>query len=263
MHTMNTDSNPCFTIHLRISGELRFFLKGDEAGDGGEYRFSGKRSVKDLVESMGIPHTEVGHILINGTPSAFSALVEDGQQIEVLPYTLPRRLDKITLLLEHALPGIRFVLDVHLGTLARRLRMLGFDTRYSWKMNDPELAQVCEEEKRILLTRDLRLLMRRNVHWGMYIRNKYPVLQTAEVLNGLGLWEEIKLFSRCINCNGLLYRVEQDSPEYNEVIEQLPEGVTCWCKEYSRCESCSKIYWEGSHFDKMESKISEIYRYRF
>ena len=218
--------------------------------------------MKDLIESFGIPHTEVDCILINGQPAGFDWIVGDGDRIAVHPVFRITGIREASALRGPGLDAIRFVLDVHLGTLARRLRLLGFDTDYSPERDDPELADISSAAERILLTRDRRLLMRRKVRWGVVVRNSDPFLQTVEILDRLGIWDDIEVFSRCISCNGRLYQVAEASKEQRLILSQLPDGVTCWCQEFVRCDSCRKIYWQGSHFDKMKALLAELHRSR-
>jgi len=248
-----------YTVAITLLGDLHQILQGGVRTPHLQHTFTGRRSVKDLIESLGIPHTEIDHITINGAACNFAVIVDDGDLIILEPSFSLYPTDKPTLLRPEPLTTLRFVLDVHLGTLARRLRLLGFDTDYRQGRDDPELADISAAEKRILLTRDRRLLMRRKVLWGMFIRSTNPTVQTVEVLNRLSLWDSIRPYTRCINCNGQLYHVVPETEEYRLIRAELPDGVTCWCTEYVRCKSCSQIYWKGSHYDKMEEILAVLH----
>ena len=251
-----------FSVSISFDEQLRELLRERPKDGRTDYRFFNRRSIKDLLESLGIPHTEIGFISINDEPSAFDRIVENGDLIDIRAASGNYNLRTPSLLRNVPLQNIRFILDVHLGTLARRLRLLGFDTDYLQGRDDPELATIAAEENRILLSRDRQLLMRGIVQWGLLIRNTDPFLQTAEVVNRLDLWDEIKAFSRCIACNGKLYSVTTGSDEYFAICRELPSGITSWCTEYVRCEDCQKIYWRGSHFDEMLRILGDLSKER-
>ena len=256
------DDKDLYSVTVRFYEELNDFVKKYPPKEPIDLKYRRKRSVKDLIESLGVPHTEVDLILINGKPVDFSYPVRNGDYISVYPMFEHFNIRGISPLREIPLRDPRFILDVHLGKLARRLRMLGFDTDYEEFRDDPELAALAEKEHRILLTCDRHLLMRRIVSHGMIIRNIRAEEQTAEVLNHLDLWDRISLFSRCINCNGILFPVKKGTEEYKQVLEILPRGVTLWCREFIRCTDCRQLYWKGSHFNRMEKQLEKIYSLR-
>ena len=251
-----------FNIEIRFYQELNDFIRKYPKKKPFNYTFRAKRSIKDLIESLGVPHTEVDLILVNHRAVNFDYIVRDRDRISVYPMFESFNISHLSPLRETPLRTPRFILDVHLGKLARLLRMLGFDTDYTNFRDDPELAELSKSERRILLTCDRRLLMRKIVDRGFIIRNSTPLLQAAEVLNRLDIWDRISLFARCINCNGVLYRVEESSDEMTEVLNRVPHGVSCWCTSYVRCKKCRRIYWEGSHFDRMKDLIRSLYDLR-
>ena len=189
-----------FEVELTFYDELIDFFSETTSQKKTKISNCERRSVKDLIESFGIPHTELGQILLNGKAVELSYIIQDNCLIEVFPFRSP----------DHPGSGfsikgdIGFCCDVHLGTLARRLRLLGLDTTYNRRLTDEQLAEVSIREKRYLLTRDRQLLMRRMVRLGLYIRNKIPEKQVLEVVNRLNLKSRCKPFSRCLVCNGLL-----------------------------------------------------------
>lgn len=245
-------------VTIRFYGELNDFLGSQSRQRDQDCYFYGIRSVKDLIESFSVPHVEVDLILVNGEPVGFERIVGDGDRVSVYPAFVYIEIDEVSRIQRSEQGGSRFVLDVHLGTLARYLRLLGFDADYDSQRDDPEIARIAYEEERILLTRDRRLLMRSSVERGRIIRNKYPLLQAAEVLERFGLCREIRPFTRCIQCNGNIEPVPFGSQEYKELQEHVPPGVKSWCSEYQRCRRCGKIYWRGSHYDNMEKLIDRI-----
>lgn len=218
--------------------------------------FDGRRSIKDLIESLGVPHVEVDLILVDGVSVDFSYIVADKNRISVYPLFETLDISTVTHLRPRPLRESRFVLDVHLRRLARYLRLFGFDTEYEDDRDDDELAFISNSEKRILLTRDRQLLMRRIVDRGLYVRNIDPNLQIKEILTRLDLYSQCHPFSRCISCNGILKEI--DSREWKEIVAEVPPGVSAWCREYHRCTRCRGIYWKGSHYDKLRKKVEDI-----
>lgn len=253
---MNIHNENC--IQIRFYEELNYFIKKYPLKTPISFTFNGKRSVKDLIEGFGVPHTEVDLILVNQESVHFDYIVRNRDKISVYPMFEHFNIRGLSLLRETPLRDSRFVLDVHLGKLARLLRMLGFDTDYTNFRDDPELAAISQNENRILLSRDRGLLMRKIVSKGFIIRSNKALEQCAEVLNKLDLWDKISPFSRCINCNGLLKSVPQNHDDYSEILRSVPSGVSSWCRDYARCTRCSRVYWKGSHYDKMNHIIDEL-----
>lgn len=210
--------------------------------------FKGLQSVKHLVESLGIPHTEIAGIKINGKKVELGYHPFDGEVIEVLPVSaeqnggLPQ-------------PGEtpKFILDNHLGKLATYLRILGFDCLYQPELHDAELAELAVDTKRILLTRDRQLLMRKIVRFGCWIRNKKSVEQVRQVLSRYGLYEHINPFRRCLRCNHPLEQVPKKTVEHR--LEPLTKK---YYADFYLCRACDQIYWPGSHYTHMQALIDEV-----
>jgi uncharacterized protein with PIN domain/sulfur carrier protein ThiS len=219
----------------------------------GEYTFNGPQSVKHLVEAAGVPHTEVSAFRINGAPASFDSQVQEGDQVEVLSF-----LDSLDIPQlgengngEQAAP--RFILDNHLGKLASYLRMLGFDSLYNNAFQDEVLAQLSVSERRLLLTRDHRLLMRKIVTQGYWLRSQHPDIQLKEVVGRYSLAGLIKPFQRCMICNAELIPVPKEA-----IMDRLKPLTIRYFNEFRICPSCSQIYWQGSHFAKMLTFIEKI-----
>ncbi len=247
-----------YRVSIRFYEELNFFLPEEERQRDISVEFPGKRSVKDLIESLGVPHVEVDLILSNGSPVSFDYLVQDDDRISVYPEFERLDITNVTPLKDRPLRRTRFVVDVHLHTLARKLRMLGFDTDYKKYRDDHELAAISEKEKRILLTRDRQLLMRKNVSRGLYVRNTDPDLQVKEVVRRLDLYGHIQPFKRCVICNTPIEPMEPEHPEYQRLIADVPADVKKQCTRYFYCPTCMKIYWKGRHVEEMEAFIEEL-----
>jgi hypothetical protein len=206
------------------------------------------QSVKHLFESLGVPHTEVGQITVNGEIAGFGYLVQPGDEVSVYP--IP--------------PGavsppagelLRFILDNHLGRLAVYLRMLGFDALYRNDIQDDELALRCNREERILLTRDKRLLMRNLVERGYWLRSKVPREQLEEVIQRFGLTPAIQPFRRCLRCNEPLQPARKE-----DVLERLEPLTRRYFDEFHICPGCQQVYWKGSHYERMSQMIEQVLR---
>ncbi|MDD2695030.1 MAG: Mut7-C RNAse domain-containing protein [Anaerolineales bacterium] len=237
---------------FRFEGELNDFLAPRRRGGTVMLAFRGAQSVKHLVESLGAPHTEVGAILVGGAAVVFDYIVQDGDQVSVYP--LSAQGDGLSPGAALAPPGeARFVLDNHLGRLAAYLRMLGFDTLYRNDYQDGELAAVCHEQDRILLTRDRRLLMRNSIACGYCVRSKNPRQQLAEVVGRYRLAAAIAPFKRCIRCNGVLRQARKQ-----EVLHLLEPLTRQYFDEFQQCPECGQVYWKGSHHARMLALIQSV-----
>ena len=206
-----------------------------------------------MIESLGVPHTEIAAIVVNERAVDFSYLVHDGDRIDVYPVGAPVA-DAAPVALRPALPPEpRFVLDTHLGQLAVYLRMLGFDTLYRNDYPDDELARISSADLRILLTRDRGLLKRGIVQHGYYIRATDPQRQIVEVLRRFNLSGAIVPLRRCIRCNGLLCAIPKE-----EVCDRLAPATRERYDEFSACAACDQVYWKGSHYDHMRQFIEGV-----
>ena len=241
------------TLHgMRI--DVRFY--GDLADLAGEALVTAPmgepRSVKDLIESVGVPHPEVALILVDDQPVDFDHLVVGGERVAVYPpFHELAPSSAVSVLPDPIAP--RFVLDVHLGTLTRRLRLLGFDCWYRNDTEDAELAQVAVEEQRILLTRDRQLLMRRVIAHGYGPRSSDPDTQALEVIRRYDLAARIAPFSRCVNCNGEVAPVAKV-----DVIDELPSRTREAFDDFVRCCGCRQVYWPGSHLEAVDGFLSRV-----
>ncbi len=215
--------------------------------------FEGRRSIKDMIEALGVPHTEVALILVNSEPVGFNYHVCNDDRISVYPAFQSIDISSITALHPEPLSEARFVADVHLGRLAAYLRMLGFDTLYPEDYRDEELARISSEENRILLTRDRGLLKRGVVRYGYFVQDTHPWQQLAEVLKRFHLLDNAMRHQRCTQCNGVLNAVDK-AP----IADQLPDKVREHYDEFRLCDSCGKIYWKGSHYEQMEAFIKQM-----
>jgi uncharacterized protein len=228
------------SVTLRVYGDLRIFIDGDRHGNV-EIPIGAPRSVKDVVESAGVPHPEIDLLLVDGTSVGFDHLIRGGERVTVYPAF--HAIDiTVTSRVRPPAPEPRFVCDVHLGRLTRRLRLLGFDTWYRSDTDDDELADVAVGEERILLTRDRGLLMRRVIVHGYCPRSGDADVQTAEVLRRFDFAGHVAPLSRCARCNGLLRPVAKEV-----VLDRLPPRTRIEHQQFAQCTRCDHVYWPGSH----------------
>jgi len=236
--------------YFRFYSDLNDLLAPNQRGREFPLTFNGRQTVKHLIESLGVPHTEVEHIRANGIAIDFSYLVRDGDHLNVYPFSGNGTEADSTSLQVPINGEPHFILDIHLGKLARYLRMLGFDTWYRNDYEDPELARLANQEQRILLTRDRRLLMRSQVIHGYCIRSLDPKQQLIEVLQRFNLEDYPGPFQRCIRCNSLLEPVTKV-----EIEHRLEPLTRKYFDEFHICPDCKQIYWKGSHYERMQRFI--------
>jgi uncharacterized protein with PIN domain len=214
------------------------------------YRFRGDPSAKHALEALGVPHTEVARLQVDGRPAGLGHLLHDGERLLVESAESPASLPRPT-------PGepVRFVADNHLGKLVTYLRLLGFDCLYEPDLEDETLASISSEQQRVLLTRDRQLLMRRIVEYGCWVRSKTPEEQVRQVLRRYDLFSQIQPFLRCLRCNHLLEPVAKEL-----ILDRLEPLTRRYYDDFRRCPHCDQIYWAGSHYDHMRQFIDQVLR---
>jgi uncharacterized protein with PIN domain len=206
-----------------------------------------------VVEALGVPHTEIDLILVNGASVDFAHTLQNGDRVSVYPVFEGLDIGSVIRLRPEPLRHPRFVLDIHLGRLAAYLRMLGFDALYRNDFEDDALAEISTGEGRILLTKDRGLLKRASITHGCYVRAIEPRKQILEVLRRFDLASLVAPFSRCMHCNGLLQVVSKQ-----DILEQLPPEVRRRQDEFRRCDACGKAYWKGTHYQRMRVFIEML-----
>jgi uncharacterized protein with PIN domain/sulfur carrier protein ThiS len=217
-----------------------------------EYR--GRQSVKHLIESSGIPHTEVDLVLVNGQPVDFSYITQEQDRVSVFPH-FSRLVVPDSLRMQQKGSGdMLFAADGHLGHLARYLRMLGYDTFYDNEMDDEDLAAISCGENRILLTRDRGLLKRKSIRNGCLVRYRKPIQQLQQVVQRYGLMALSNPFSRCMVCNDCLSPVSKV-----KVLDELEPKTKMYFNVFKQCNGCGKIYWSGSHHQHMDRIIKDLH----
>jgi uncharacterized protein with PIN domain len=241
------------TATLRFYAELKDFLDKENKSGTVARSFDVAPSVKDLIESSGVPHTEVELITIDGTSVDFGYRVDDGDVINVYPVFESFDISPIITVRPEPLRVTRFVADNHLGKLARYLRLLGFDTAYATNWDDPELVRISTRQRRILITRDVELLKHGNLTHGYFIRSTDPREQVVEVIRRFHLERSLEPFSRCMKCNGTLADVAKD-----DIEADVQTATFRSVDEYVRCDSCGQVFWEGSHHPELSRIVESV-----
>jgi len=240
-------------IYLRFYEELNDFLPEEKRKVRFTHNYIDRASVKDIIESYGIPHTEIDLILVNGKSVRFDYLVNDGDDISVYPVFESLDITNIQHLRPKPLRNPKFIADVHLGRLARYLRMMGFDVLYKNDFDDKEIVTFSLSERRAILTKDRGILKRNEVTHGYWIRSTKVKEQVIEVIKRFDLKNNIKEFSRCIECNSALESIPK-----SKIIAGLPPKVSKSQESFFICPYCQKIYWKGTHHQKMLSFIQSV-----
>lgn len=208
-------------------------------------------TVKDQVEACGVPHTEVAVITVDGAAVGFSARVTPGSTVDVYPWAgEPEGLARTA---APPQPPLRFVADVHLGKLARVLRLLGLDVAYDNTATDAALAAQAALDRRVLLTRDRGLLKRASVIHGCLVRSTDPAAQAVEVVRRFRLCDDLVPFSRCLVCGAVLRPVTKAS-----VADRLPPLTRRYIDSFHRCDTCEHIYWKGAHHIRLEQLVERV-----
>jgi len=238
--------------NFRFYEELNDFLPQKWKKTDFSYPISPNATIKDTIEAIGVPHTEVDLILINGHSVDFGYRLRNADRVSVYPIFETLNISNVTALRPDPLRIIRFILDVQLGKLARLLRMFGFDTLYENDYTDTDIVRIAMETERIILTRDIGILKRKRVLRGYWVRSVHAEEQIREVLNHFQLENQLAPFKRCIQCNTFLVPVSKEN-----ILERLPLHIQQTFNEFQHCPRCDKIYWKGSHYERMVAKISK------
>lgn len=222
---------------LIFAPELRMFLRAGRRDGPVRVTCDGTSSLGHVVESVGVPLTEVGAMAAGGGPAGPGYRPRGGEVVHVGAVRRPQ-----------PLAAARFLLDVHLGTLARRLRLVGLDTAYTNDAGDDALVEQANAEQRVLLTRDRGLLRRRRLWRGAYVRGAHPDEQLADVLDRFA--PALAPLTRCVACNGRLSPVAKA-----DIAPGLLPGTRRTYDAFSRCAGCGRVYWHGAHGRRLDAII--------
>lgn len=239
------------SAQFRFYEELNDFLPAVRRQRAFEWRFRGTPAVKDTIEAIGVPHTEVDLVLVDGRSVGFGHRLHGGERVAVYPVFERLDIAPLIRLRPKPLRVTRFVADVHLGTLARHLRLLGFDTLWRNDLDDLTIITSAQAERRIILTRDKGILKDGRVTHGYWLRATDPLLQVEEVVRALQLGPEFAAYSRCLECNGLLRSISRAA-----AARAVPLQVLLVYRDFSRCAGCGRVYWPGSHCERLDGVIA-------
>jgi uncharacterized protein len=240
-------------ITIRFYEELNDFLQRENRKKDINYTFTGNPSVKDVIEAIGVPHPEVDLILVNGNSVNFDYNIQPNDRVSVYPVFELLDISPVNKLRPEPLRKTKFILDVNLGRLAAKLRMLGFNSLYDNNYSNSDIVANAGEDKRIILSRDQGLLKNKKVTHGYWVRNTDPKKQIREIINRFDLFSKIKPFTICMSCNGIIKPVKKV-----DVIDKLPPKVKKTFEEFYQCSKCGKVYWKGTHYIKMQKEIKSI-----
>lgn len=235
---------PDHPVTLRIARDLQFFLAPRRRHRPVQLAHDGTSTLGHLVQSVGVPLTEVGEMRVADRVAPPSTQPASGAVVSVSARGRPQPTP--------TWPP-RFLLDVHLGTLARWLRLVGLDAAYRNDRDDARLASVAAEESRVLLSKDRGLLQRRAVRAGAYVRGDRPDDQLADVLDRFA--PPLRPWTRCLSCGGPLCEVSK-----SEVAGQLRPGTRRTYDAFARCAHCGQVYWHGAHADRLDALVAEARR---
>ena len=227
---------------FRFHGELERFIARERRGLATAHAYARAATLKQAIESLGVPHTEIGRVTVNAQPATLDRTVRERDAVEVFPHE----------------PGaapfeepLAFVADAHMGGLARMLRMLGFDTIYDNALDDPEIVALARAENRVVLTRDREMLKCRDILRGCYVHALKPEAQLREVAARYAIAERMRAFSLCLHCNLPLQPASADA-----IAAQVPETIQAQYTTFMYCAGCRRVYWEGSHWDRMRRVLA-------
>jgi uncharacterized protein with PIN domain len=229
---------------FRFHGELAAFLPRARRAAAFSHVCARAATVKHEIEALGVPHTEAGRLTVNGEAATLSRIVREGDVIEVFPHGVA-----------DTFPGETptFIADAHLGGLARLLRMLGFDTLFENAFSDRQILEIAGRERRIVLTRDIELLKCRDVLRGCFVHARKPEEQLREVAARYGLAARTRPFSLCLHCNVLLEAATRET-----IADRVPAPVLERHRDFVWCRVCERVYWRGSHWERMQAMLAGV-----
>jgi uncharacterized protein with PIN domain len=240
------------SIQIRIYEELNRYLPSDKRKTWFSFLLERPTSINNLLESIGIPLGEIDLILVNGRSVSPAYVLNGNEHLSVFPKFERFNIRELTKVRDAPLRTPKFICDSHLGKLCKYLRMLGFDTLFAANINIGEMINISLEQKRIILSRNLRLIKHHSVTRSYWVKSFDALQQTQNVIENLDLADLISPLSRCLICNGILVKTEKE-----RISNQLEEGTKKDFQEFYVCSSCNKVYWKGSHYQNMLAMISK------
>jgi len=239
------------TATFRFYGQLNAFLAPARRGRAFAAACAREATTKHMAEALGAPHTEVALLLVNGASAGFDRILRENDRVALYPKFETLDVSALTRLPAPPSRAPRFVADAHLGGLARLLRMAGFDTLYDNQIDDGDLAALARRDARVALTRDRDLLKRREIGHGCFLHAIKPQSQLRELFERLDLAPAARPFTLCLHCNAPLRAVDKAA-----IAERLPAAVRARHADFSTCAICERIYWQGSHWERMRALLA-------
>ena len=242
------------SLHLRLSDDLAGLLKRPWRGQTGISLVLDRRaSIKDIIEALGIPHTEIWSLRLDGREIDFSHIPAAGERLILLGPVPPADPCRPTRLRPQPVAAIRFLVDRNAGRLAKLLRMAGLDAELVRDLPPGETAALAADTGRILLSRDREVLKRCQVIHGRLIRAEEPEDQLDEIITLYGLAPVLRPWSRCMVCNTPLRPVARE-----KILHRLQPLTRRYYRDFSLCGGCGRIYWRGSHYRRMRETLERI-----
>jgi len=238
---------------FRFYEELNDFLPKYRRKTNFEAAFKGKRSIKDMIEALGVPHTEIDLILVNGKLVDFNYILQNKDRVSVYPVFESFNITDVTLLRKTPLRQHKFIADINLGNIVKYMRLLGFDLYYDSLLSTRKIIDISKRENRVILTKNRKLLKFKDVTHGIFIRPGSTTEQIRRIIDYLDIKDNIKPFSRCLRCNTLLKSVLKE-----KILNKIPPKTKEFCDEYVQCQSCDNFFWKGTHFINMKKIVSQI-----
>jgi len=239
--------------NFRFYEELNDFLAPARRKISFAHEFAQRASVKDMIESLGVPHPEIDLILVNGRSVDFAYIVRADDHISVYPMFESFDITPLQRLRSKPLRNPKFILDTHLGKLARYIRLLGFNACYDNAYEDEQVVEIAADERRIILTRDIGLLKRGRVSRGYFVRSTAPRVQLREIFDRFDLRHSAKPFTRCVQCNVMLLEISK-----NDLDQDVPSAVLDRFDKFRLCPGCDRVFWQGSHYERMQQYVEEL-----
>ncbi len=238
---------------FRFYEELNDFLPPPRRKTDFEAQFTDRRSIKDMIEALGVPHTEVDLILVNGESVDFKYILREGDRISVYPVFESLNIEDVTRLRKMPLRTTRFIADINIGDVVKYMRAMGFDVYFDTSLSPGEIIKISQKEKRTILTRSRNLLKFSEVTHGIFLHKGTTAEQIKRVVDYLNITDNVRPFSRCLSCNGLLKEISKE-----EIKDRVPPKARRLFNRYTYCRACDKVYWRGTHFARMKRVIDQI-----
>ena len=238
---------------FRFYEELNDFLPANQRKTSFQWPFFNTPAVRDVIQAIGVPHTEIDLVLVDGESVVFAHNLKGGERVAVYPVFERLDISPVIRLRPEPLRDTRFIVDAHLGKLARYLRMLGFDAAYQQNIENAGIVESALREKRIILTRSREILKHNRVTHGYWLRYDDPQYQLAEVVWELDLSRQVKPFTRCMTCNGIIEETDKAG-----LAGKVDSSILQRYSEFRRCRDCGNIYWQGSHHEHMSRLIRDL-----